>query len=306
MKRREFLEWIALSAVSAVLVPYSGATVAAEDKPLTRKIPSTGAMLPLIGMGTWITFNVGNSERLRNTRTDVLREFFKWGGGLIDSSPMYGSSEEVVGYGLAKLNFPPTLFSATKVWTSSVTEGLEQIQESKKLWKLKKFDLLQVHNLDGWEGHLKTLFKMKESGALGHVGVTTSHGRRHDELERIMRTQPLDFVQLTYNIRDRAVESRLLGLAQDRGIAVIANRPLDGGDLIRRVQGKPLPPWAREIDCQNWPQFLLKFIVSHPAITCAIPATRVVTHMRENMGAGRGRLPDAATRVKMIQYMASL
>jgi diketogulonate reductase-like aldo/keto reductase len=302
MKRREFLEWMAWSAGSMLL----DSTLAAENKPLTKKIPSSGLSLPIIGMGTWITFNVGNSERLRNARTDVLREFFKWGGGMIDSSPMYGSAEDVVGYGLAKLNFPSTLFAATKVWTSSAKEGLEQIQESKKLWKLKKFDLFQVHNLDGWQDHLKTLFKMKEAGTVAHVGVTTSHGRRHDELERIMRTQPLDFIQITYNISDRDVESRILGLAQDRGIAVIANRPLDGGDLIRRVQGKPLPPWAREIDCENWPQFLLKFVVSHPAITCAIPATRVVAHMRENMGAARGRLPDAAMRAKMIQYMAQL
>lgn len=306
MKRREFLEWIALSAASAVIASHSSVMLASQVKPISRKIPSTGALLPIIGMGTWITFNVGRSERLRNARTEVMREFFKWGGGMIDSSPMYGSSEEVVGHCLGSLKFPPTLFSATKVWTPSMAEGLEQIKASKQLWKLEKFDLLQVHNLDGWEGHLKTLFKMKDAGELRYVGVTTSHGRRHDEVERIMRSQPLDFVQLTYNISDRTVEERLLRLAQDRGIAVIANRPLDGGDLIRRVEGKPLPAWAREIDCENWPQFLLKFVVSHPAITCAIPATSKVEHMRENMGAAFGKLPDAATREKMIKHMASL
>lgn len=306
MKRREFLELLALSAASAVLASRSNVMLAALDKPITKKIPSTGALLPVIGMGTWITFNVGNSGKLRAARTEVMQEFFSLGGGLIDSSPMYGSSEAVVGHALLRLGFPKTLFSATKVWTSSSTEAPEQIQESKKLWNLKTFDLLQVHNLLGWEGHLKTLFKMKEAGDLRYVGVTTSHGRRHDELEKIMRNQPLDFIQLTYNIRDRAAEVRLLKLAQARGIAVIANRPLDGGDLMRHVQGKPLPAWARDIDCQNWAQFFLKFIVSHPAITCAIPATRRVDHMRENMGAGRGRMPDTAMREKMIKYLASL
>jgi diketogulonate reductase-like aldo/keto reductase len=306
MQRREFLEIIALAAVSAVFASRKPGHALAQEQLITKKIPSTGTLLPVIGMGTWITFNVGNSEKLRSSRTEIMREFFNRGGGLIDSSPMYGSSEAVVGHGLAKLNFPKTLFSATKVWTESEKEGREQIQESKKLWKLKTFDLLQVHNLEGWEAHLKTLFKMKEAGELRYVGVTTSHRRRHDELEKIMREQRLDFIQITYNMRDRRVEDSVLRLAQDRGIAVIANRPLDGGDLIRRVEGKPLPAWAREFDCQNWAQFLLKFVVSHPAVTCAIPATSRIEHMRENMGAARGRLPDAALRAKMIKHLASL
>ncbi|HYX33174.1 MAG TPA: aldo/keto reductase [Oligoflexus sp.] len=306
MQRREFLEFIALSAASAVLASRPYHAVIAQEQPITKKIPSTGAALPVIGMGTWITFNVGTSEKLRSSRTDITREFFHRGGGLIDSSPMYGSSEAVVGHALSNLNFPKTLFSATKVWTSSEKEGREQIQESRKLWKVNVFDLLQVHNLEGWEGHLRTLFKMKEKGELRYVGVTTSHGRRHDEVEKIMRQQPLDFIQITYNMRDRAVEGRLLGLAQDRGIAVIANRPLDGGDLTRRLEGKPLPSWARDVDCQNWAQFLLKWVVSHPAITCAIPATSKIEHMRENMGASRGRMPDAAVREKMIKHLASL
>lgn len=305
MKRREFLELMALSTAALALPSSPFFSQAAETKALTKKIPKSGTMIPVIGMGTWITFNVGTNEKLKNKRAEVAKEFFAHGGGMIDSSPMYGSSEAVVGYCLTKLNFPKGLFSATKVWTSSKTEGLQQIQDSKKLWNLKKFDLLQVHNLDGWQDHLKTLFKMKESGELGHVGVTTSHGRRHDELESIMRSQPLDFVQLTYNMVDQSAE-KLLEVAKERGIAVIANRPLDGGDLIKRVQGKPLPPWAKEIDCQNWAQFFLKFIVSHPNITCAIPATSKVEHMKENMGAGQGRMPDAATREKMLKYLSSL
>jgi diketogulonate reductase-like aldo/keto reductase len=273
---------------------------------LTKKIPSTGLELPVIGLGTWITFNVGNNKGLRDQRTDVLREFFSLGGRIVDSSPMYGSSEEVIGYGLSKLNHPKSLFSATKVWTSSAKEGLQQIADSQKLWGIKKFDLFQVHNLDAWEDHLKTLLQMKEKGELGYVGVTTSHGRRHDELEKIMKTQPIDFVQLTYNIEDREVEEKLLPLAIEKKIAVIANRPYQGGALIRRLKGKSLPAIAQAADCKTWAEFLLKFVVSHPGITCAIPATSKIEHLRENMAAGRGKLPDKATREAMLKAFTSL
>jgi diketogulonate reductase-like aldo/keto reductase len=303
--RRKFTGALAASAIALALPPLSFAQTS-DRKLITNKIPSSGVHLPVIGMGTWITFNVGNNQKLRDARTEVLKEFFRGGGGIIDSSPMYGSAEEVVGYGLAKLGEAKTLFSATKVWTSSKPEGLEQIQDSQRLWGVKKFDLLQVHNLEGWRDHLKTLFQMKEKGELGHVGVTTSHGLRHDELERIMRNERLDFIQLTYNMADREAEQRVLGLAQERGIAVIANRPFDGGNLVDRLKRKPLPTWAAEFDCSNWPQFLLKFVVSHPAITCAIPATSSVEHMRENMGACTGKLPDSAMRARMIAYVSDL
>jgi diketogulonate reductase-like aldo/keto reductase len=305
ISRRKFTELLAASAAVLALPPLAVAQ-SVTPKRITKKIPSTAVLLPVVGLGTWITFNVGSSQRLRDARTEVLREFFRGGGGMIDSSPMYGSAEEVVGYGLAKLGGARTLFSATKVWTSSLSEGLKQIRESHRLWGVKAFDLLQVHNLVGWREHLKTLFQMKEKGELRHVGVTTSHGLRHEELERIMRTEPIDFVQLTYNMVDRAAEQRLLGLAQERGIAVIANRPFDGGNLVDRVNTKPLPKWAADFDCANWPQFLLKFIVSHPAISCAIPATTSVEHMRENLGAATGTLPDAATRARMVAYLSSL
>jgi diketogulonate reductase-like aldo/keto reductase len=180
------------------------------------------------------------------------------------------------------------------------------VARSHDLWGVRQFDLQQVHNLISWEAHLEMLFAMKNEGRLGHVGVTTSHGRRHGELEDIMRTQPIDFVQLTYNLVDREVEDRLLPLAVERGIAVIANRPFRGGPLVDRIQRERLPGWANEFDCRNWPQFLLKFIVSHPAVTCAIPATTRVDHMRENMGAAQGRLPDAEMRTRMLQYVAEL
>jgi diketogulonate reductase-like aldo/keto reductase len=260
----------------------------------------------VIGMGTWITFNVGDDPHALDVRTDILRTFFAAGGGMIDSSPMYGSAEAVLGKVLGRLDYPPGLFSATKVWTRSVDDGPAEIAASQRLWGVRRMDLFQVHNLLAWEGHLETLARMKAEGRLRYVGVTTSHGRRHRELEQIMASQPLDFVQLTYNIADRDAEARLLPLARERGIAVIANRPFRRGDLVRQAQRHPLPGWAAEIGCDNWPQVLLKFIVSHPAVTCAIPATSQVAHMRENMGAARGPLPDAAMRRRMATEFAAL
>ncbi len=257
-------------------------------------------------MGTWITFNVGTDPLLRDERTEVLRTFFELGGEVIDSSPMYGSAEAVLGYGLEKLGYPPDLFAATKVWTSSGAEGRSQVAESRRLWGVERFDLLQVHNLVAWREHLQTLFAMKEEGRVRYVGITTSHGRRHKDLEAIMRSHPVDFVQVTYNAVDREVESRILPLAAERNIAVIANRPYRGGSLIDKVQRHPLPPWAEDCGCRNWPEFLLKYIVSHPAITCAIPATTQVEHMRENMGAATGSLPGAAMRERISAYVRDL
>ena len=272
----------------------------------TKPIPATGEAIPVIGMGTWVTFNVGDDPRARAQRTEVLRTFFEMGGGMIDSSPMYGSAEAVVGHCLAQLGPQPGLFSATKVWTWSGSEGPEQIEQSRKLWGVERFDLLQVHNLLAWEDHLETLFEMKERGELRYVGITTSHGRRHGEFEAVMRDYPIDFVQASYNIDNREAEDRILPLAREKGIAFIANRPFRHAALIDRVKQYPLPDWAGEIDCANWAQFLLKFIVSHPAVTCAIPATRRVDHMRENMGALTGVLPDASWRRRMIRYVESL
>jgi diketogulonate reductase-like aldo/keto reductase len=273
---------------------------------LTKPIPKTGEHIPVIGMGTWITFNVGDDAYARDQRVEVLRTFFGLGGGVIDSSPMYGSSEEVVGYCLRRLGSQPGLFSATKVWTSSATEGRHQIAESQGLWGVDRFDLLQVHNLLGWKGHLQTLLAMKAQDKLSYVGITTSHGRRHGELEAIMRNEPIDFVQATYNALDREVEERILPLAAERGIAFIANRPFQGGSLIDRVKRQPLPSWAAEAGAASWAAFLLKLIVSHPAVTCAIPATSRVDHMRENMSGATGRLPTPELRARMVGYVAGL
>lgn len=304
LSRRRLL--LSSAAIGAGIAFSSLAMTAPQRAILTRLIPSTGEALPVVGLGSWITFNVGNDRVARDTCAEVMRNFFDMDGRLIDSSPMYGSSQEVIGDGLKKLGMPPQLFSADKVWTSSGSRGPSQIEISHRYWGVARFDLLQVHNLLSWEQHLQTLFAMKSTGRLRYVGITTSEGRRNEEIERIMRSQPIDFVQITYNILDREVETRILPLARERGIAVIVNRPFRRGEIIKTAMRRPLPSWAGEIDCTNWAQFLLKFIVSHPAVTCAIPATSSVAHVRENMGAARGRLPDEALRRKMIAEVGQL
>ncbi len=271
---------------------------------LTRPIPSSGESLPVLGLGSWITFNVGQDRAALANCAAVVRAFFEAGGRMIDSSPMYGSSQPAIGQALAQLGSPPALFSAEKVWTSG--DGAAQMAESRAHWGVRRFDLMQVHNLRGWPTHLPALFAMKAAGALRYVGITTSHGRRHDDLAQILRSQPLDFVQLTYNLVDREVERRLLPLAQTRGIAVIVNRPFQGGRLLDRLQGTPLPGWAADIGCQHWAQVALKFAVGHPAVTCAIPATSQVAHLRQNMAAAQGPLPDAALRQRMLQDVQRL
>ncbi|MEM7406309.1 MAG: aldo/keto reductase [Pseudomonadota bacterium] len=304
-KRRLLLRSAPLLTLPATLIPRI-VQPSAPDALLEKTIPSTGQPLPVVGMGTWITFNVGNDPQTIAARTEVLRTFLEMGGGMVDSSPMYGSAERVLGQCRARIGETPRLFSATKVWTNGHAAGLAQVRASHRLWKLDRFDLFQVHNLLDWEVHLPALLDMKARDELSYVGITTSHGRRHRDLARVMETQPLDFVQLTYNIVDREVEQRLLPIAAERGIAVICNRPFQRGALIAKLEGKPLPAWASELNCDNWAQFLLKFIVSHPAVTCAIPATSQVAHMRENMGAAQGELPDAATRRRMVSYVGAL
>lgn len=299
--RRTFM--CALGA--AATMPAFSNSRAAAGPILTRAIPSSREQIPAIGLGTWITFNVGNDEKLRADRTRVMQAFFDRGGSLIDSSPMYGSSEAMIGYGLARTKNRAALFSATKVWTMFKPLGVNQMETSRTLWGVERFDLMQIHNLLDWSTHIETLKAMKAQGRVRYIGITTSQGWRHGDVEKIMRTEPVDFVQFTYNVVDREPEERLLPLAAERGIAVIINRPFQEGVLIERMRGRPLPPWAGEIDCTTWAQFLLKFIISHPAVTCAIPATRRVDHMEENMAVLRGRLPDAKMRARMARYAES-
>jgi diketogulonate reductase-like aldo/keto reductase len=301
--RRRVLQALAASA-SALVLP--GGVLAQGDQPLTRAIPATGEALPVMGLGTWITFNVGNDRKLRDQSIAVMKAFFDGGGRVIDSSPMYGSSQGVVGEGLVRLGRVEQVFSADKVWIGSGARGPEQIEASRVLWNVPRFDLMQVHNLLAWQEHLPTLFAMKAEGRLRYVGITTSDGRRHRELEDIMRRHPLDFVQLTYNVLDREAEARLLPLARERRIAVLVNRPFRQGALTRNLARHPLPGWAAQINCISWAQVLLKFIVSQPDVTCVIPATTNPAHASENMAAARGPLPDAALRRQIITAVEKL
>ncbi len=306
--RRKFLQTAA--ATGALLATGIPETIAAPDIHL-RAIPTTGEQLPVIGMGTWITFNVGSDLRLRDARTEVLRTFLDNGGRFIDSSPMYGAAEDVLGYALKRLGTSVVKpFAATKVWTRRKSNGPRQMAKSERLWGVQRFDLMQVHNLVEWRGHLETLADWKRQGRVRHLGITTSHGGRHEEMQAVMSDPDivpmLDTVQFTYNIVDRAAEARLLPLAAERGLGVIVNRPFQRGGLIDLFAGKPLPAWAEEIEAATWPQFLLKFIVSHPAVTCAIPATSRVDHMIENLAVLRGPLPDAAMRRRMADYVRAL
>ena len=296
-ERRMLLRAMFASGGYAVM----GEALAAAPGPLvTRPIPSSGEQLPVVGLGSWITFNVGDDPAARAHCTEVVRAFLAGGGRLIDSSPMYGSAQPVIGHALAQLKQPKTVFSADKVWIGSGERGPAQIENSRALWGVPRFDLLQVHNLLAWEDHLRTLQRLKASGRLRYVGITTSEGRRHGELVKIMETQPLDFVQISYNVLDREVEERILPLARERRIAVIVNRPFRQGELTQSLAGKPLPGWAADIGCTSWAQALLKFIVSHPDITCAIPATAKPAHARENMLAARGAMPDGALRRRIV------
>ncbi len=304
LSRRAFLTSLATLGAAAALG--AGSAIAAPGPMLKRPIPATGEQVPVIGMGSWITFNVGGDKKLRDQRVKVLQTFFDMGGSVIDSSPMYGSSEEVIGYCLERISNTQSLFSATKVWTFLKALGVGQMENSRQYWGVDRFDLMQIHNMMNWEGHLETLLDHKAQGRNRYIGMTTSHGRRHDDLEKVMAEQPLDFVQFTYNILDRDAEERLLPLAAERGLAVIINRPFRRKGLFHVVEYHPLPAWASEFDCANWAQFFLKFIVSHPAVTCTIPATSRADHMQENMGALYGRLPDQKMRGRMIRYVEGL
>ena len=301
MDRRALLQGFALAAALAASRARAQPRKQDESAPAAtmRAIPSTGERIPVVGLGTWITFDVGADAAARSARAAILRAFFERGGRLVDSSPMYGASEEVVGAGLARIGIPATLFAATKVWTVGASSGRRQMEKSRAYWKIPRFDLIQVHNFLDWQTHLATLKAWKSEGRVRYIGVTTSHGRRHDLGEDILRSERLDFFQVTYSLADRQADERLLPLAAERGAAVIVNRPFDGGDLFGRVRGKALPGWAAEIGARSWAAVFLKWIVSHPAVTCAIPATSQAAHLEENMGAFGAPLPDAGLRQRI-------
>ncbi len=266
---------------------------------LTRKIPSSGELMPVIGIGTWQTFDVAADVQARAPLEDVMREFVALGGKVIDSSPMYGRSEEVAGEVVAKLKLRDKLFIATKVWTSGKAAGIAQMEASMAKLKAKPIDLMQVHNLLDVETHLDTLVAWKREGRVRYLGVTHYTASAYDAVAKIIARHPVDSVQINYSIGEREAEQRLLPLARERGIAVIVNRPFAGGELFRRLRATPLPSWAGEINCTSWAQLMLKFVISHPAVTCAIPGTGKLEHLRENMAAGVGQLPDEKMRMKI-------
>ena len=301
--RRRFLQ----AGTAAALAPLASTCLAAtQTDPIKKSIPASGEQLSVIGLGTSRTFDVSSESVAQSPLLEVMRAFFDKGGQLIDSSPMYGNAEAVTGALLRAINNPPGLFAATKVWTYGKQEGIEQMQRSENRLGVEPIDLMQIHNLRDWRTHIDTLQDWKAQGKIRYLGITTSHGRYHAELETILQRQPLDFVQLSYNIEDRSVEQRLLPLAHERGIATLINRPYQRGSLFRQVKGKPLPDWAADIDCASWGQYFLKFIASHAAVTCIIPATSKLKHMVDNMAAGYGRLPDERMRQRMIKYLESI
>jgi Aldo/keto reductases, related to diketogulonate reductase len=257
----------------------------------TRAIPTTGALLPVIGCGTWLGFDVGSKPLELTARAEVLTALFEAGGRLVDSSPMYGSAEQVVGDLLQASGSRPKAFLATKVWTSGKQAGIEQMKRSMALLRTRHIELMQVHNLQDWRTHLPTLRDWKAQGRISYLGVTHYTEAAHAELEQAMRTEPLDFVQFNYSVASRGAEQRLLPLAAERGIAVLVNLPFGGGKFLSGLRHKPLPGWAAEIGCSSWNQVLLKFVLSQPAVTCVIPGTSNPKHMRSNAAAGDGALP---------------
>jgi diketogulonate reductase-like aldo/keto reductase len=295
LSRRALLGLMA-AATGAAARPGGGG---AEPALLARPIPSRGETLPAVGLGTWRTFDVGGGAAARDPLLEVLRRFVALGGRVIDSSPMYGAAEEVVGDLGAALGILDALFLATKVWTSGRAAGVAQMERSLRRLRTRRLDLLQVHNLVDWRTHLRTLREWREAGRVRYVGVTHYTASGYDELERVLRSEPLDFVQVNYSLGEREAERRILPLARDRGVAVLVNRPFSEGGLFGRVRGEALPAWAAAFDCTSWAQFFLKWILAHPAVTCVIPATSRPEHLVDNMKAGLGALPDAAARARM-------
>jgi diketogulonate reductase-like aldo/keto reductase len=300
IRRRQLVKALMAIGISGPLL--SGLVQAVDKGIITKPIPSSGEKLPVIGVGSARTFDASGNDELMKQLQTVLQTFFDHSGVLIDSSPMYGTAQAVIGQLLMKMRGIDQLFSATKVWIEGEQSGIDQMEVSRKLWGVKRFDLMQIHNLVDWQTHLNTINVMKAEGRLRYTGITTSHGRDHNELEALLKKHAFDFVQLSYNIDNRIVEDRLLPIALDRGIAVIINRPYQKGSLFRRVKGKTLPDWAAEVGIQSWGQYFLKYVVSHPAVTCAIPATTKVRHMVDNMGAQTGKLPDQKMREEMVRY----
>lgn len=308
LSRRHMLQLTA-SALAYNALPLAAADTTAKTTGgaiIRRAIPSSGEQIPVVGMGTSQTFDTPADAESLAQLTGVMRAFLDGGGSVIDSSPMYGEAESRVGDVLRALQPTPDVFAATKVWTTGRENGIAQMQESAQRMHVERFDLIAVHNLKDWRTHLDTLKGWKSEGKVRYIGITTSHGRSHDDFIDVMRAEPLDFVQFSYNIENRVAEETLLPLAKDRGIATMINRPYQRGSLFARARGHELPPLAGELGCSSWGQFFLKFILAHPAVTCIIPATSSPKHMHDNMGANVGPVPSADQREAMLSIFEAL
>ncbi|NNE29848.1 MAG: aldo/keto reductase, partial [Saprospiraceae bacterium] len=290
ISRREATKLIALGASASLLS--STLPFIANKKMNLRTIPSTKEKIPCIGLGTWQTFDVGRSESEREPLKEVLNTLVQYGGSVIDSSPMYGRSEQVVGELTTELGLKGKLFEATKVWTTGQSKGKEQIDRSMRLMNANPMDLLQIHNLLDWKTHIKTLRDLKEEGKVRYIGITHYHQGGYTEMVRIMKDEPIDFIQINYNLAVRDAAERILPLAKEKGLAVLINRPYEGGSLFRKFKGTDLPEWAAEFEAKSWGQFFLKFILANEAVTCVIPGTSKAKHMADNAQAGIGALPS--------------
>ncbi|OJV12881.1 MAG: aldo/keto reductase [Dyadobacter sp. 50-39] len=304
--RRQALAGLAAAGAGLALSPFNSSANLDIKMILERKIPSTGERLPVVGLGSWQQFDVGPGAAERAPLKAVLQKMQGMGGRLIDASPMYGRAEQVIGDLTTDLNLNDRFFFATKVWTTGKQEGIDQMSASLRKMKRKKIDLMQVHNLQDWETHLKTLKDWKAEGKIRYVGITHYTDASHARLEQIVKSENIDFVQFNYSIRSRNAEKSLLKAARDRGVAVIINEPFEQGALFRAVKGKELPGWASDYDIKSWAQFFLKYIISNDAVTCVIPGTSDVKHLVDNLAAGEGRLPDEAGRNKMREWIVGI
>ena len=302
MNRRSFIQ---KSAMMSCMV-WSGYSLPKLSPMILRKIPSTGEQIPIVGVGTWLTFDAGNDKAARENLKQVLKTFNDLGGKVIDSSPMYGSSEKVVGDLVSSLGIRNELFLATKVWTSGKNDGIIQMNRSFDLMKTKTIDLMQVHNLLDAESHLATLQQWKADGRIRYIGLTHYHDGGYQRMISLMKKYPVDFIQIDYSINNLNAAKVVLPTAQKRNIAVLINRPYAGGQLFNKVRNKPLPAWSREFDCNSWGQYFLKYILSNPSVTCVIPGTSKVHHLRDNLQAGVGKLPNPSQRNQMIRYLSSM
>ncbi len=305
--RRRFLQSLAAGGLTLALVPWASRLPAQSGSMRYRAIPASGEKIPIVGLGSARTFDVYSMDAAAlDPLRGVMRSFFDGGGRLVDTSPMYGTAEEVIGRLASELDITDELFMATKVWTRGEAEGIDQMERSAERMGVGRLDLVQVHNLLDLRTHLATLKQWRDEGRVRYIGVTHYTSSSHEELARIVESEPIDFVQFNYNILTRDAEQRLLPAAADNGVATLINEPFETGRLFGRVRGHELPEWAAEFDCESWAQLFLKFILGHPAVTCVIPATSDPDHARDNVRAGHGALPDARQRRRMVELMESL